>query len=247
MRANEFYINVGDEKIEAFVYDGFFNARIAASSLHTHKYTEIHFTSCGECTVYTDDKTITCNEGTVTAIPQGMLHGLMPLNGDAFHLAFLVNYPIKDVMQSKVSPEFLRDLSKLIKTYREHKNFDAISNYLSFIVKDVVRSRCELSLVTNREFLITEFFANHYNEDVSLNDIASLFNLSEKQAGRLVEKYMGAQFTTVLSEYRVRAAKKILAVNPKLSLSEVAELVGYRSYSGFWKAFKKYGMLQAES
>ena len=157
-------------------------------------------------------------------------------------MAFFVNYPIYNAVQSKVSAEFLRDLSELIKTYHQHKNFYLIANYLTFIFRDVFKSQTELRLVTNREFLITEFFANHYHEDISLNDIASALNVSEKQAGRLVEKYMGESFSRVLSKCRVRAAKNFLAVDAKLSLSEVAELVGYRSYSGFWKAFKKHGM-----
>lgn len=242
MGAKEFYIDAGDKKIEAFIMDSFLDARIGLSPLHSHRYTEIHFTARGECVISADEKAIVTKEGMITAIPRGVLHRLSSFAEGTFHMAFCINYPLDGVMQSKVAPGFLSDLAKLIKTYDEHKNFDLIANYLAFIVKDVVRAHTDLRLVTNREFLINEFFTNHYNEDISIGDIAAELNVSVKQASRLVEKYMGASFSRVLSEYRLSAAKKLLSGDEKRSLSEVAELVGYRSYSGFWKAFKKYGM-----
>ena len=68
--------------------------------------------------------------------------------------------------------------------------------------------------------------------------------MSEKQASRLIKKHMGATFSDVLSDYRLQAANRLLFGTPEMSLTEVAEFVGYRSYSGFWKAFKRYNKQQ---
>ena len=93
--------------------------------------------------------------------------------------------------------------------------------------------------VAKREFIIYEFFENRYNEDVTVFDLARELNLSEKQTSRLVEMYIGVGFSKALTNYRLNAAKQLLTSDKSLTMSTVAELVGYRSYSGFWKAFKK--------
>ncbi|MBE6770308.1 MAG: hypothetical protein E7548_06095 [Ruminococcaceae bacterium] len=56
MSAKEFYINVRDRKIEAFIYDGFLETKIGNSPLHKHKYTEVHFTERGECRIVVGDR-----------------------------------------------------------------------------------------------------------------------------------------------------------------------------------------------
>ena len=46
--------------------------------------------------------------------------------------------------------------------------------------------------------------------------------------------------TLIISSTRVMIAKQLLR-SSDMSLSEIAEYVGYRSYAGFWKAMKKDG------
>ena len=52
-------------------------------------------------------------------------------------------------------------------------------------------------------------------------------------------KYTGRHFRGELTYRRIEAAKYLLATE-KIKLREVAERVGYKSYSGFFKAYKAY-------
>ena len=129
-------------------------------------------------------------------------------------------------------------LKKEILECRDRYDFNRIHPYLSFLCNGIVETKVELLTVTNREFIIHEFFENRYSEDVTVLDLARELNLSKKQTARLVKKYMGTGFSVALTRYRLDAAKQLLICDESLSMADVAELVGYRSYSGFWKAFK---------
>lgn len=238
MSAKEFYINVGDRKIEAFIYDGFLEAKIGNSPLHKHKYTEVHFTERGECRIVVGDREYLSRAGTVIAIPHETTHRLS-IDDGAFHMAFMIDYPVSEVIERNVLPEFITALKEEILNYNKFHDFNRIQPYLSFLCKDIVETKTEPLAVAKREFIIYEFFENRYNEDVTVFDLARELNLSKKQTSRLVEMYIGAGFSEALTNYRLNAAKQLMKSDKSLTMSTVAELVGYRSYSGFWKAFKK--------
>ena len=237
MSAKEFYINVGNRKLEAFIYDGFLDIKIGNSPLHKHKYTEVHFTGSGESRLTVGDQKYVMHAGAVMAIPQDTVHRLSVDDG-SFHMAFMINYPLSGVMERSVCPAFIGALKEELFKYKSHRDFSKIHPYLSIFLKDIVDAKVDLLTVTNREFIIHEFFENRYNEDVTILDLAKELNLSTKQTARLVERYIGSGFSAALTSYRLNAAKQLLISDRSLAMSDVAELVGYRSYSGFWKAFK---------
>ena len=53
------------------------------------------------------------------------------------------------------------------------------------------------------------------------------------------QKYMGDSFSRVITAYRMRAARLLMEMDASLTLTDIASIVGYSSYSGFWKAFKR--------
>jgi AraC-like DNA-binding protein len=150
----------------------------------------------------------------------------------------MINYPVSEILQKHFLPEFLSELDRVIHTVERPADVSEIAAYLSFICTSFVKPRVELENVCNREFLIHEFFADRYNQIVTLSDLAAELSLSEKQTARLVEKYMGASFSKVLTSYRINAAKLLMQSDRSMTMTEIAAAVGYSSYSGFWKAFK---------
>ena len=93
--------------------------------------------------------------------------------------------------------------------------------------------------ITDYGFLIFEFFSRNYKEQVRLCDLAELLHLSNRQAERLVLEHTGRSFREELAATRVRIANQLLKTTD-MSLAEIAEYTGYRSYAGLWKAMKKY-------
>ena len=241
INAKEININVCDESLRIFIYEGFLNKGNAISSpLHSHDYAEIHFTVSGKCVLYTDKDELVSEAGTVTFIPRRVMHRLKAYETAASHNAFLIKSDASDVMQKKFPIEVLENLVNEIEEYNKSGYFGSAAISIAYICKDILRLDLKPSRLEDREFIIREFFANKYSDDITLKDLCEELNLSVKQTARLVEKYMGTSFSEVLLKHRMDAAQMLLKTDKSLTLSEIASMVGYNSYSGFWKAFKKY-------
>ncbi len=244
MGAMQFFLSEGDLRIEAFVYGGFFNKCPTSSLMHSHRSVEVHITERGKCSLYIDGDEYDSSVGTVIAIPAGVKHMLKIDTDKAVHHVVHVNYPLEQVTVKKIIPAIIEELGEYVRAYNETQNFYPIAACLSFICKDLFDAKCRLTAVTNRDFIILEFFENKYNQDVKLIDLAAKLNVCPKQCSRLVRKCMNASFKDTLTKYRLEAAEQLLRSDPSLTTSEIAEMVGYRSYSALWKSLRRSSDLQ---
>lgn len=86
--------------------------------------------------------------------------------------------------------------------------------------------------------IILEFIQNHYREDISLQDVASIMNYSDVYFCKLFKQYFDKSFTTYLAEFRVEKAKQLLT-DVTINVKEVSDEVGYRDSNYFAKVFKR--------
>ncbi|WP_020618394.1 helix-turn-helix domain-containing protein [Paenibacillus daejeonensis] len=82
------------------------------------------------------------------------------------------------------------------------------------------------------------FVEERYTEELALQDIASAFNVSREYVSRRFKQEYGIGFTDYLTGYRIDKAKRLMS-NPNLSVTRIAEMVGYRDVKYFSKVFKK--------
>ncbi|MFS0724845.1 response regulator transcription factor [Paenibacillus sp. 1P07SE] len=82
------------------------------------------------------------------------------------------------------------------------------------------------------------FVEGHYTEELALQDIASAFNVSREYVSRRFKQEYGIGFSDYLTGYRIDKAKRLMS-NPNLSVTRIAEMVGYRDVKYFSKVFKK--------
>ena len=92
--------------------------------------------------------------------------------------------------------------------------------------------------IVDYSFIIEEYLKINYARDIKLSDLASELNLSEKHTERLIKKYTGNTFKQELASIRIKTAQMLLA-STDMTMTEISEYVGYNSYSGFYKAYKK--------
>ncbi len=85
-------------------------------------------------------------------------------------------------------------------------------------------------------YRVEDYFNEHYMEDVSLKELLTVLHFSEKQLRRIIKKTVGG-FNEHLIKIRLKNAKKFLK-KTKMDVKSVAEAVGYKSYNGFYLAFK---------
>ena len=115
-----------------------------------------------------------------------------------------------------------------------------MKSLLSYICTPLFETKNKPLLpVKNRQFIINEFFAKNYNADVTLYDLAQELCLGIKQTEREVKKYTGNSFRDELRRKRIEMAN-ILMKTTDFSLTKISELVGYTTYSGFFKAASQF-------
>ena len=93
-------------------------------------------------------------------------------------------------------------------------------------------------LVDRRIRLAVELMHAHMHRDLALEEIASAAHLSPFHFARLFKKLTGATPHAYLASLRAARAQSLLAATD-LSVTEVAERVGYSSSSHFSKAFRQ--------
>lgn len=92
---------------------------------------------------------------------------------------------------------------------------------------------------------ILKYMQEHY-ASITLKDLALFFNYSERQLQRIIKSSTGMSFSENIQKLKMNQAAKLLS-NPDLSVSQIAEELGYADAGNFRHIFKKYyGMTPME-
>ncbi len=90
-------------------------------------------------------------------------------------------------------------------------------------------------------FLVNQAIAymeNHYNEKLTLQDVADKCFVSQWHLSKLLNGYAQKSFYDILNSIRIEQAKRYLA-DPSLKIGDISELVGYADTAHFARTFKK--------
>ncbi|MGF9700328.1 response regulator transcription factor [Paenibacillus sp. MABNR03] len=85
---------------------------------------------------------------------------------------------------------------------------------------------------------IARYTDAHYQEDLSLQQIAARFYLSREYISRKFKQQFGLNWSEYLGKLRINNAKLLLQ-NPSLRIVKISEMVGYQDEKYFSKVFKK--------
>lgn len=83
-----------------------------------------------------------------------------------------------------------------------------------------------------------EYIQNHFDEDISLSEIAKRSTMSKTSFCKLFSSITGMSFKNYLNMYRIKKASEMIQAGKKLS--NVSTLCGYNDLSTFYRNFKKY-------
>lgn len=235
----ELTVNVGRYEKKAFMQDGFYTDIAPTSHLHAHTYTEVHLLTGGAAIFNVDGNCVGAESDTMLLFPPKVFHCCSYIAPETLHSAFQIDclldkFTVIDIPKG-VIPAFFDEIKKSTLS-NDHTTVCAYMSLLcSYFFKD---EKSTAHRINDPKFLICEFFSNQYSLDVNLGDLAKVLCLSERQAERLVVNLTGKTFQEELTSKRIAMAKR-LKKTTAMSLKEISEYVGYRSYSGFWKAMKK--------
>jgi AraC-like DNA-binding protein len=123
--------------------------------------------------------------------------------------------------------------------------FEGVGSFLSFPVLKYQKSSLSdddkekiLAKIRN-EMEINSYFTNNL---ASLAGLAKQINESSHHVSQVINEKMNRTFFELLAFYRVERAKKVLVGDRegKITVEELAEMVGYNSKSAFNTAFRKH-------
>lgn len=151
------------------------------------------------------------------------------------------------------------DINKLETLYEtikqpEHQNIDLIIRSLEIIAQTLANSYKEFDMTNNKELLntsnnniseedkITEqvikYIKEHITEKITLENLAQELNYSISYISRIFNKKMEMNINTYINKTRVEISKNYL-LSTDLSITEIANMVGFEDASYYSKVFTK--------
>lgn len=132
--------------------------------------------------------------------------------------------------------DYYRVLGEIISARDEESLFIIGKRYLADTLHQIasVRQNKANSIIEKADQYILE----HYNEDISLDEIAKHVNLSSYYFSRFYKNSTGTSFTDRMVTVRMEKAKELLK-KEELSVKDVSYMVGYVDPNYFSKIFKK--------
>jgi YesN/AraC family two-component response regulator len=105
-----------------------------------------------------------------------------------------------------------------------------------YIVKSLRDAQNSNSFQDIRKVL--HYMDNHYDEDITLEEVSSILNLSPQYFSRVFHEKTGVTFVDYLTRVRIKKAKEWLTYSQS-NVQEVCFKVGYKDPNYFTRVFKK--------
>lgn len=238
----EFVIDVNGVSAKAYMQIGFFDHGDISYPLHKHLFCEIHIFLSGNAVLSCEGKEIELIEGDTLCVPADMEHKYHSFSKDSKRITFLIDRdstaptPIKAALPKAFLSLLCDEIQEYVLTGRDGK-LKPLLSYVCSSFFDFEQTK-PLIPIANRELIMDEFFSKKYNTAVTIEDLAKELMLSKKQTEREIKRITGNTFVKELSKRRIDAAV-LLTQTTSLPLTKISEMVGYASYGGFYKAYKR--------
>ncbi|MDR6844712.1 AraC family transcriptional regulator [Flavobacterium granuli] len=148
-------------------------------------------------------------------------------------------------ISGKTNELVAKKLEKLV----HKKNFEIIIGL--FEILSILSESSDISFVNNEAYTpvndsakndrlsdVFEYVKNNFKQDISLDEIAKIANLTPTSFCRMFKSKTQKHFVEYLNEIRVSNACKFL-IETDMGMSEIAYECGYKTVSNFNKLFKK--------
>ena len=214
-----------------------------------HEYSEILFCVEGYGDAVINGKTIPLTAGEMLWIPPNYVHGYHFKNATVICAVFSNDFiPLFSRATAgrffKVSPVKVCELEEIIKLFPSLKSSDyfAISGYLHLLCDKVFKqsdfeNKSQMDGVLFQK--VISYLQVHYNENVTLGQIAKRFGYNEKYLSHTLHSLTGFNFRKFITFYRIRHAKHLLENKPDMTISSVSMESGFGAINSFNRSFKE--------
>lgn len=239
--------------------------RLKFHEMHWHDDLQITFVINGEIQIKTISQTIEMKENEIAFINKKILHQITEKE-NAHYKSFLFpsvfmhfydNSPIDNQVSQFLNNHNLTILSiqnTILSDIVQQINLLTLKNKDSFYEYQILlllnQFMLELMKTTDlpnqnihseQNLCIQKcltFIHDHYDEDITLEQIASYSHISIGYCGRLFKKILKTSPYEYLIDFRIKKSLDLLTSN-QYTISQIARLVGFNSLSHFIQCFKK--------
>ena len=144
-----------------------------------------------------------------------------------------------DAYQLQMNEYFGKNLFTL-KSIEKFKTIEQLENWIINMVSSMNEVMLKDSVPKKKDVIAEakDYIRQHYNQNITLNDISKQFFINPYYFSQLFKKKTGMTYQNYLISYRVDRAKKLL-VETDLRIYEVCKLVGYNDVNHFNQVFDR--------
>ncbi len=242
-----------------------------ANNYHMHPFIEVFFNLYEELQIDIERDSINLKENDLTIILPPTNHQAMRFSSSAicFNFSFKknklkTNYILYDTLVKAFSKPYIhiknfKKITKVIELLMASiysGNLFIISRYFHEFLMEVLIKIDAIPKIpseikstdsnVSRQIKIDHLIHNYYRENITLSIIAKKLNLSERQTARIIKERYGLNLSEIILKKRMNLTATYMK-NKKMTITQIATLVGYDSINSFCNAFKKYyGCLPSE-
>lgn len=232
---------------------------------HAHNAVELYYTLTALPDVLLNDKIFAVPAGTLLIIPTFCVHQLYHEIGTIYERYILsINTEWLDqvLCEGAIHFSFLKDstnpLFLLPPNPKLVHHFDTLLSHtdrttpaamadLFCFLSDLKEMTKELSLKQKQMLPVSasqgkvneilEYLQDHITETITISDLANHFYLNPDYLARLFKKHMHISLGHYITLQKISVAESLLREGK--SVAQVQEILGYSSYSYFFKSFQK--------
>lgn len=159
---------------------------------------------------------------------------------EPFFAAIKNGFKVEQISQ-KTADQFkkLRNASEFDRFLIFFKIIKSICHYERIALSNFIYDKPFTDREGKRMQLVFDYVMTNYQRDISLEEIASLSNMTKNAFCRYFKLRTNKTFFQFLIDIRIERASKLLLKNRELSVIEIAELCGFNNISNFNRKFKE--------
>ncbi len=210
---------------------------------HKHSFWEIMLYTDGEGFLYTPDKNIPFEVGTIIVVPPKTVHGSFsekPFKnisiGGNFENSFLFNSPLRLNDNQEFDGKTLAMLLYKNRMANSHYLTNLANTFIDFILMQTALEKPINSVINS---IVIEISDNAASSDFSVSKLLNSYNYSSDYIRQQFKAIIGMHPLQFLTKCRIERACFLIDIYGKSKqLSAIAESCGYTDYIYFSKQFK---------
>lgn len=153
------------------------------------------------------------------------------------HMTLNIAAIIKDLIDEEYYNGLVNDIERQLRQCETEQALKGkVIEFLESFIYFFENSKLKMHKLTMDKCI--QYIEEHFNEDISLESVASEFYFSPSYFSLLFKNQTGVVFSRYLSQLRIKKALELLN-NSDYKVYEIASKVGYKDDKYFYRVFKK--------